>query len=325
VQKAYGQKDDKTSNRWQSEYREISSIWLDIKKDPDKRSLLERDLGALHGAGLIARISVPGKGPRGLALSPDGALLAVAAYFSGRVALIDTKEGKVAATVALGPQPEPDAVRRGETIFHDATHCFQSWLSCATCHPEGGRADGLNWDLLNDGIGNPKNTKSLLLSHKTPPVMAHGIRENMETAVRAGMKFIQFTVRPEEDAQAIDEYLKVLEPVPSPRRANGKLSDSAKRGEMVFRKADCAGCHPGPLYTDMKSYDVGIGTGTEAGLTFDTPTLIELWRTAPYLYDGRAVTMEEVLTKYNPEDKHGKTSHLSKQEIADLVEYLLSL
>jgi cytochrome c peroxidase len=47
-----------------------------------------------------------------------------------------------------------------ERLFHDATIGHQSWQSCASCHPDG-RAGGLNWDLLNDGIGNPKNTKSV--------------------------------------------------------------------------------------------------------------------------------------------------------------------
>jgi len=49
-----------------------------------------------------------------------------------------------------------------------------------------------------------------------------------------------------------------------------------------------------------------------------------VWRTAPYLFDGRAVTMLEVLTKFNPKDTHGATSKLSKQQIADLAEYVLS-
>ncbi len=47
--------------------------------------------------------------------------------------------------------------------------------------------------------------------------------------------------------------------------------------------------------------------------------------TTPYLYDGRALTMEEVLTVANPNDTHGETSKLSPEEIKDLAEYVLSL
>ncbi|NQT91693.1 MAG: hypothetical protein HQ559_02950, partial [Lentisphaerae bacterium] len=82
-------------------------------------------------------------------------------------------------TIALGPKRKLTAVRRGEMLFNDADMCFQKWQSCASCHPDV-RTDGLNWDLLNDGMGNPKNTKSLFLSHKTPPVMITGVRDKAE-------------------------------------------------------------------------------------------------------------------------------------------------
>lgn len=52
----------------------------------------------------------------------------------------------------------------------------------------------MNWDLMNDGVGNSKNCKSLLFSHPTPPSMISGIRETAEHAVRAGFKFIQFLI-----------------------------------------------------------------------------------------------------------------------------------
>jgi hypothetical protein len=74
--------------------------------------------------------------------------------------------------------------RKGEFYFHDAGICYQGWQSCASCHPGDARANGLNWDLLNDGIGNPKNTKSLLLTYQTPPAMWLGVRETAETADR---------------------------------------------------------------------------------------------------------------------------------------------
>jgi cytochrome c peroxidase len=93
----------------------------------------------------------------------------------------------------------------------------------------------------------------------------------------------------------------------------------------VYRKAGCGECHPPPLYTSLKPYDVGTGTAREAGEAFDTPTLVELWRTAPYLHDGRAATLEEVLTKFNPDDRHGKTSHLNEAQLDELIAFLLSL
>jgi len=52
--------------------------------------------------------------------------------------------------------------------------------------------------------------------------------------------------------------------------------------------------------------------------------LVEAWRTAPYLYDGRAATMKEVLKKHNAGDKHGNTSKLTDKEVADLTAFVLS-
>jgi YVTN family beta-propeller protein len=274
--------------------------------------------------GLKKRIRLAGTGPRGIAVA--GTTVYAAEYFSDSVGITDiVAERQKPRSISLGAGADETAARRGERLFHDATICFQHWQSCASCHPGGARVDGLNWDLLNDGIGNPKNTKSLLLSHATPPAMVSGVRGTAEAAVRAGIKHIFFTVRPEDDAAAIDEYLKGLEPVPSPRLSGGGLSESARRGKSLFEKAGCGTCHAGKLFTDMEPYDVGTAAGLDAGRAFDTPSLVEVWRTAPYLYDGRAATMEEVLGRFNTSDSHGRTSGLTKTEIRDLCEFVLSL
>jgi YVTN family beta-propeller protein len=280
------------------------------------------DLSFLYGA--RRRILLDGEGPRALAAA--GGRFVAATYFSDRLHLLEagTQAAHEVRVVALGPPPRPDTPRLGEMVFHDARACFQHWQSCATCHPDG-RADALNWDLLNDGIGNPKQTKNMLLSMDTPPSMMSGVRESPELAIRSGFRFIQFAVRPESDAHAVEEYVRQMRPVPSPRLVGGQLSESARRGEVVFREAGCAHCHPGPHYTNLKAYNVGTGTGREADKEWDTPSLVEIWRTAPYLYDGRAATMHEALTKFNHEDRHGRTSQLSQQQLDDLVEFVLSL
>jgi YVTN family beta-propeller protein len=274
---------------------------------------------------LKRRLKLTGNGPRGLALI--GTRAYIAEYFSDSLGVVDVNpevRAKARSIALLAPAPMTLA-RLGERLFNDAGICFQSWQSCASCHPGDARVDALNWDLLNDGLGNPKNTKSLLYSHQTPPSMSLGVRSTAEAAVRAGIRHIQFVVRPEEDAVAIDTYLKSLEPVPSPHLVNGKLSDRARRGQEIFASAGCIRCHHTEYYTDLEQYDVGTGKLREEGKAFDTPTLIEVWRTAPYLHDGRAKTMVDVLRKYNPGDKHGRTSSLTDEQINDLAEYLLSL
>jgi len=283
---------------------------------------VQNDLTFLHG--IRTRISLSGNGPREIIIS-DSTLYA-AEYFTGSIGVVslDDTDGKDVLSLSLGPSFERTAEHRGEMYFNNANLCFQKWQSCASCHPDG-RADGLNWDLLNDGIGNPKNTKSLLLSHLTPPSMAQGIRKDAETAVRAGLQHIHMTQKSEEVADAIDAYLTSMKPVSSPHRIKGKMTGSARRGRKVFRKAGCAECHLAPLYTDNEMYDVGTGAGREENTSFDTPALVEIWRTAPYLYNGRADTMYDVLLDFNKENRHGVTTTLNLREMSDLITFILSL
>ncbi len=276
--------------------------------------------------GLRRRIPLKGNGPRAIAV--HGGRVWVAGYFSHTVETLELDGGNQQPRVIAALSPgAPSAARRGEMLFNDGSICFQGWQSCATCHSPDGRVDGLNWDLLNDGIGNPKNSKSLLLAHRTPPAMSQGVRESAEMAVRSGLRVILFTKVPEEDAAAIDEYLKSLRPAPSPALVKGKLSPPAERGKALFMspQTQCASCHPPGLYTDLKAYDVGTRAATDSVSEFDTPTLIELWRTAPYLHDGSAATLKDVLTTRNRGDRHGRTSHLTPPQIEDLVEFLRSL
>ena len=106
---------------------------------------------------------------------------------------------------------------------------------------------------------------------------------------------------------------------------NGRLSKSAARGEKVFDESGCAGCHAPPLFSSEGLQDIGTGNGLDKGKPFIVPSLIEAWRTAPYLHDGRAATIREVITRFNKSDLHGSTSSLTEQEKEDLIQYVLSL
>ncbi len=333
---------------------------LEIRHDAAKREMLVNDLAALNIADIMIRTPLAGAlGPRGIALSPDGRQLAVAAYFSGTVVLAEVAPRpvpeaagaagppgpapyvgpptappsiftapppfRVTAAVPLGPQPEADQARAGERIFHDATCCFQHWLSCATCHPEG-RADGLNWDLLNDGIGNPKNVKSLLGAAQRAPMMAQGVRPSFATAVEAGFKFILFRQPAPAESRAVQAYLGSLRPTPSPRLLGGRLSSQAQRGRQIFEgRGGCAGLPRRPAVDRPEV----VRRGHAARFRHVGPVRHAHAHRAmahrAYLHDGSAATVMDLLTKGNPGDRHGSTSHLSKSELEDLAEYLLSL
>jgi cytochrome c peroxidase len=275
--------------------------------------------------GIRRRLRLQGNGPRGLAVV--GKRVYVAEFFSDSIGAVDLDSDSAAdvRSIPLGEEAPMTTARRGEMLFHDASPSFQTWHSCASCHSGGARACGLNWDLLNDGVLNAKNAKSLLLTHETPPAMATGVRANAEIAVRSGIRYIQFAVPRRENAQALDEYLKSLAPVASPHLVEGRLSEAARNGARLFRSAGCGQCHAGPRYTDLLRHNVGTGTPEEPRGRFDTPTLVEVWRTGPYLHDGRAATIRDVLTTFNSDDRHGRVSNLTEDELSDLVEYVLTL
>jgi len=261
--------------------------------------------------GIRTRISLNGLGPRSVTIA--GGKAHVSHFFSNSKDIVDLETMNIVESTATN-----EVQNLGEFYFNDATICFQGWQSCASCHPDG-RSDGFNWDLFNDGTSNPKNTKSLLLSHRTPPVMSMAVRQNAQIAVRAGIKHILFNKAADPRiAEHLDKYLLSLEPVKSPHAGT-------EAGKRIFDDR-CGHCHSGPWYTDQQSYSVGtLGSYDDFEDTFDTPTLVEVWRTAPYLHDGTAASIKEVIVDSNPSDEHGITSDLSAGELGELIGYVLSL
>ena len=288
-----------------------------IFETPSTRKLedIPNDAGFLYG--ISSYVSTEGKGPRAVASSTGGKVI-TANYFTGEIVEMNLANGKKTVNETSRAALSSSKVGRGNMYFHDATLGFQGWQSCASCHPNDARTDGLNWDLLNDGVGNPKNTKSLLFSHQTPPSMVTGIRKNAETAVRSGLKYILFAEANEEVCQAMDAYLISLSPEPSPYLIKGQLSEAAKRGKITFDN-HCASCHSGNYYTDGKLYQVDWAHGSEKNVAMDVAALNEVWRTAPYLYDGRSFSMKEMLKIHGPEVS------VSEKEMDELAEYVLSL
>lgn len=294
---------------------------LGAAKNPQE---VMNDLSFLYGA--KTRVPLEGQGARAIAVS--GNAIYAAMRFSDSINVIEMwPDGPGAAlSYPLGKQKKMDLVREGEMAFNDATLCYQHWQSCASCHPDV-RSDGTNWDLMNDGIGNPKQSRSLIYSHRTSPVMITGARASAEIAVTKGFTHIQYHQVTQEHVDAVNAYLKSLEPVPSPYlKQDGSLTDSAVRGKKVFEgKAECARCHVQPYYGDKKKYTLGLGSDNDREREFVTPILIEVWRTAPYMYDGRAVSIQEVITSDNKNNKHGNTKNLTPQEVDDLACYVNSL
>jgi len=75
----------------------------------------------------------------------------------------------------------------------------------------------------------------------------------------------------------------------------------------------------------LTMHDVGSRGEFDRRDTFDTPTLVEVWRTAPYMHDGKYVTMKDLFTKGKHGQKGGDIEKLSEGQLNDLIEFVLSL
>jgi mono/diheme cytochrome c family protein len=138
------------------------------------------------------------------------------------------------------------------------------------------------------------------------------------------------------ELDALAAYVTSLSEVnPSPfKNPDGSLTEDAARGKALFLRLGCDGCHGGTDFTNSSAdhrYDVGTmkptsGTRLSGALDgIDTPTLLGIWETAPYLHDGSALTVRDVLTTSNTGDHHGATSALSESELDALSAYLLQI
>ena len=287
--------------------------------------------------------------PRGIVISPDGNRAYVNNTLAGTVSVIDTQTYTVLQVIRATTIPLPPALLRGKQLFYSSARsdlARASWVSCNTCHIEG-EHDGRTWKLRYTGDVPPgeqpvivRNTTSLLGMVETYPLRWSGEWDesaDSEHSVRFeqfGTGLIQGEMNvtlgsPNQgrsyDLDCLAAYIDSLS-LAAPKHI---LNERERRGKELFESPDtgCSDCHPAPLYTDLRSHDVGTasGSGEWFGPLIDTPTLRFSYDSAPYLHDGRAETLYDVLTTYNLSDTHGATSNLDEEDLRSLEAFLLAL
>lgn len=275
----------------------------------------------------FARVEMGGR-PMGLRLSDDGRTAYVANYLRSSVQVVDLQTRKVVSEITLGGPIEDSLARQGEAIFYDARRSLDQWYSCHTCHYEGGTSSE-RMDTLNDGTrGTPKTVLSLYHFEHTAPWTWHGWQTDRRAAMRKSLTETMLGPPPSgEDIDALLAYFAELKPPPNPYRNDPARREAVERGRRIFEseKAGCANCHNGPHFTDGEIHDVGLGASGDAYQGFNTPSLVDVYSRVRLLHDGRAKSLEEVLTgAHDPAKVTGKGA-LSADELRDLIEYLKTL
>ncbi|MBS2031172.1 MAG: hypothetical protein JST54_24945 [Deltaproteobacteria bacterium] len=252
--------------------------------------------------------------------------------------------------------PMPAQLRLGQHLFYSANSdeapiTTNHWVACATCHIEG-RSDAVTWLFEQGPRDTPTNAGGMI-----------GTGFLFRTADRNKVQDYWHTINVEQGGHfdpndpllapmldAIAAYVNGGIPAPIP-----PTTDPAKvaAGDAIFHSQDvgCIGCHSGARHTDSGSgnptldlagnvvlHDVGtcVTTGLfpdvahedvngdpRAACMFDTPSLTGVYDSAPYLHDGSAATLHDVLIQTR--GHMGNTASLSDDDLDNLVEYLKSL
>lgn len=251
-----------------------------------------------------------------------------AALFGGvRHAVIEHYD---ADRFVVADQALSDEVVRGRELFHsvDQRLTQNGAISCASCHPGGGD-DGTTWSFAEGPRQSPALWGGLL---GTEPF-------HWDMAVRDMADISRVTVigrmggsgLGRSDMNAIGAFLDQI-PAPAARVTATLASESVARGADKFVAIGCTECHSGADLTDNLGHEVGTGrldTVRETMDVFATPPLKGLVHTAPYLHDGSAKSVRDVITKLVVTNKmigqNADGADLTPADIDDLVAYLEAL
>lgn len=248
-----------------------------------------------------------------------------------------------ARSVAFADDLSTQRLRDGRRLFFGAKNpkiSAASRFACATCHLDGGD-DKQVWNI---GAG-PRQTPILAgrLAGTAPfnwkgtePELVGNMRQTVERMGGHGLTG--------KDELALQEFLlKGLPAIANPRH-NGALTPAEVRGRTLFfdPEVGCASCHTPPTFTDGKQHQIGtvdndagassVATHCSPGAAFtlieedavfDTPSLLGIRDSGPYLHDGSAATLKDVLDR--TAGTMGNTSHLDGNQRADLIAFLRTL
>jgi YVTN family beta-propeller protein len=257
-----------------------------------------------------------GRRPTAIAAADGRAF--VADTFGDAVHVFDIEKREKVTAISLGAMPPLRAVERGELLFFDGRLSVEGWMSCHSCHSDG-HTNGLRSDTLGDGsYGAPKRVPTLRGVGDTGPWTWNGSRTRLEEQVRQSIRTTMHGRPTEQQVADLTAYMRALAPLPARR---GQSADEAvRRGKAVFASRDCIRCHAPPAYTTPRTYEVGLEDEMGKSL-FNPPSLRGIGHGVAFFHDGRASSLEEVLTRHH----HQIPADMPRKELDDLLAFLKSL
>jgi len=212
----------------------------------------------------------------------------------------------------------PGADRRdtGLDLFHEDSG---AGIACASCHPEGGD-DAQVWHFAGLGVRRTPQLSGGILAETAP---FHWIGDMTDFGHLSHEVFSSRMGGPELTPELTATMARWIDTV-EPAKPSDDIDESAiARGASIFYsdEANCASCHSGGFFTNNQTVDVGTG------LELQVPPLVGLDGRGRYMHDGCAETLMDRFTDEacGGGDQHGKTSHLSGDELGDLVSFLRTL
>jgi hypothetical protein len=201
--------------------------------------------------------------------------------------------------------------------------------------------DGITYDIEPDGIGvGPVDNRTLRGILDTDPFKWEGTNPSLsrQCGPRLAVFFTRIQPFTPDELEALVTYIATIPRPPNRfRPLGGDLTEAQRRGKAMFERTmtndgrvippanRCVTCHFPPLFTDRSKRDVGTEMKFDRHGVFDVPHLNNIYGTAPYLHNGVAPTLEEIWTVFNPQDRHGVTNDMTKDQLNDLIEYLKTL
>ncbi len=273
---------------------------------------------------------LPLAAPHGIVRFSDGGFV-VSSPADGTLGVFGP-DGRIRTVVRLAPdddallRTDPDALKRrmGEHDFYEAT---RAGVSCQSCHLHAD-SDGAMHDVGEHRLSPTSTVRGVA---GTAPYLRDGsyprVRDLDDLSRTLYRGFLR--VAPGR-AETLEAYVDSLVRRPSPLARADRNLESERAGVRAFVKARCPTCHAFPAFTNLGQHPIASVFPERVGdrppeAVLDTPSLLSVRWAAPYLSDGRASTLREVIERWNPSNRHGDTACLSARERDDLIHFLESL